>query len=690
MTRPAPPAPIAWRDRLTVRLASVVLLTVVGAVGVTVSTLLWHAERDSLAQQEQVQRVEVQRTAQLLAQRVRTTLQMLDMASRHTTADAMDSAHTAAQMLQRMPWLLEQMDSVTLARPDGQVLLTQDSRGHRAVHGVNVGDRGYFQKALRTGQPAVSEPVASRLTGEPVVIVGVPMRHGEETIGVMAGALRLRSKPLLAGMGLRDDSLVAVTDFKGTLIAHPDPDLIGHPLGADPRLAWPLTRWVAAGRPVTGQALAVSTDEALAAVSAIPEAGWLVWRMKPRATVLAPLQTAQQRALATGAAVVLATMLPLLGLMWWMVRPLDRLRARSADLFNSAVPASGGWPRAVGEVGQLSTLLRQACIDREASEGERARLLLQLQSVLAAAPLGIMLTRDRHFELVSPETCRLLGRSEHQMLGQPAQGIFAQPGDYQGMGLQVGAAFAQRKTYEGEHRFNRSDGAHFWGRLSGRPVQWDDASAGTIWTLTNIDQEVAARHRLEWAASHDTLTGLCNRKALLQHLEAQAGAADLRHQALLFMDLDHFKPVNDQHGHAAGDAVLRAVGQTISALLGQDDLAVRLGGDEFAVVLAAPSALNAAAVAERLRRAISALQVDWHGHGLQVGVSVGVAPWHAQLAGPAAWLEEADAACYRAKAHGRDTVCQARPHADTEATAGHPAAAPGQTPETDLHLAEHI
>jgi diguanylate cyclase (GGDEF)-like protein len=127
------------------------------------------------------------------------------------------------------------------------------------------------------------------------------------------------------------------------------------------------------------------------------------------------------------------------------------------------------------------------------------------------------------------------------------------------------------------------------------------------------------------------------------------------------IDLDHFKPINDSAGHAAGDAVLVAVAQAIKSRVRGSDLAVRLGGDEFALLLPGCDHARAMAVAEKVREAIAGLAVDWQGRKLRVGASLGVAELGDQHADPAQWLSQADAACYEAKRAGRDTVRLARP-----------------------------
>ncbi|GAA1633635.1 diguanylate cyclase [Catellatospora bangladeshensis] len=164
-------------------------------------------------------------------------------------------------------------------------------------------------------------------------------------------------------------------------------------------------------------------------------------------------------------------------------------------------------------------------------------------------------------------------------------------------------------------------------------------------------------------ATTDALTGLHNRRAFRTSLARDLARAERGGDALalLIMDLDHFKAINDEYGHLGGDAVLRHVGAVLQRELRADDVAARLGGEEFGVLLPGAGHEAAMAIAERLRQAIARMATVYQERSVAVTASFGVVayPEHGRTAGEL--VERADGALYDAKRAGRNRVCAPEP-----------------------------
>jgi diguanylate cyclase (GGDEF)-like protein/PAS domain S-box-containing protein len=199
------------------------------------------------------------------------------------------------------------------------------------------------------------------------------------------------------------------------------------------------------------------------------------------------------------------------------------------------------------------------------------------------------------------------------------------------------------------------DGQRWWS-ITAKPVT-DDSGRATGWrgVMTDVTRERRAQQRLQHLAHCDPLTGLANRTVLRERLDRFVGHPnDTRvRSALLFIDLDNFKTINDTLGHSVGDAVLQIVASRLHAVVRERDLLARLGGDEFAIVLSdAGGADEVAAVAQRLLRGL-AVPCLAQGCSVTLGASVGIAllPENGSTIDEA--LGNADLALYAAKAAGR-------------------------------------
>jgi diguanylate cyclase (GGDEF)-like protein/PAS domain S-box-containing protein len=181
---------------------------------------------------------------------------------------------------------------------------------------------------------------------------------------------------------------------------------------------------------------------------------------------------------------------------------------------------------------------------------------------------------------------------------------------------------------------------------------------GAVVVFRDVSHARALSAQLSWQATHDALTGLINRR----EFELQVGAAlqsskqDGHQHALLYLDLDQFKVVNDTCGHGAGDALLQLLAKMLQKQMRESDILARLGGDEFGVLLPHCPPDRARLVAEQIRQSIRAFRFAWDGRNLELGASIGLVEIDHDSKSVTELLIGADQACYMAKEQGRNRI----------------------------------
>lgn len=181
---------------------------------------------------------------------------------------------------------------------------------------------------------------------------------------------------------------------------------------------------------------------------------------------------------------------------------------------------------------------------------------------------------------------------------------------------------------------------------------------GSVLVFRDVTQARELAKQLAWQASHDQLTNLINRREFDLRLTRllDSTTSDHEQHALLYMDLDQFKLVNDTAGHAAGDELLRQLTDKLRAQIQGNDTLARLGGDEFGVLLEHRPPEEALQIANVLRKIVQDFRFQWEGKTFEVGVSIGLVPITAHCGSASNLMSCADAACYAAKDRGRNRV----------------------------------
>ncbi len=272
--------------------------------------------------------------------------------------------------------------------------------------------------------------------------------------------------------------------------------------------------------------------------------------------------------------------------------------------------------------------------------------------IFEQAPMGIAVSSlDGGLIRVNAAYAKILGYRPEELVGKNLQEI-THPDDWTDTSTHMAAAVAgDVEAYTMEKRYVRADGHMVWASVGASCVR--DRAGEPLYLIAQIEditERHALRDKLAYAAVHDQLTGLPNRTMFMDRLERLIVRAERRgrHVALMFLDLDRFKLINDGLGHDAGDRLLQRVALRLQASLRADDLLARFGGDEFTLLCEVASEEEAVEIARRLGAAMDRPLTEAN-HEQFISLSVGIALSSAETTHPTALLRNADVAMYRAK-----------------------------------------
>jgi diguanylate cyclase (GGDEF)-like protein/PAS domain S-box-containing protein len=293
--------------------------------------------------------------------------------------------------------------------------------------------------------------------------------------------------------------------------------------------------------------------------------------------------------------------------------------------------------------------------ERQAAEHRAGLAQRDFEAAFNAAPHGVaIVSLDGTFLHVNQKLSEILGYSAAEMADVTFQEI-THPDDLDADLAQVDALLAgELDTYEMEKRYFTKHGHLIWVLLAVAIVREEDGSPRHF--ISQL-QDISERKRLEAhtyeLANRDPITSLYNRRRFEEELKRQIARCREGGEgaALLMLDLDRFKTVNDSDGHIAGDRLIRMVGRTLDERVAEPDVAARIGGDEFAVILRNIDLAQARAVAEELRVAIAAVDTE-----RTCTASLGLCRLHGDVPDAETCFRAVDRAMYRAKGQGRDRV----------------------------------
>jgi diguanylate cyclase (GGDEF)-like protein/PAS domain S-box-containing protein len=566
--------------------------------------------------------------ARLLEHDILASIRLVDLALQ-TVASA--AAQPLGDMdVRRLNQLIEQqrarvpeLDGLRLANAEG--LMTHGT-GVGAATRISIADRGYFQQLRSQPQAGlvIGRPVQGRVSGKWGISLARPVRLADGRFaGVVVGTVPLTyfvAQFLPLQMGAQASFTLFDADFH-LVVRHPEPAgtaaAVGMPFGSDE-----LRQRILGGQ-ISGIYKATSIVDRVERVSSFRQIPgtrlYLVLGMGADDYLAGWYQEA-----AKAIAIVLLFVFLSLGVAWLVQRAWRRQAA--------ALQALEQANRTLEDEKQLN------------------------QTIVRSSPFAIY-TRDRYGSVTAwnPAAEKLFGWRAEQIVGKPLLTVPA--GRERETKALRDRVLAGESIIDVEVQRQRKDGTLF--DLSTTLAPLRDASGavtGYLAIASDISERKASEKRIEFLAYRDVLTGLPNRLLLLDRFSQAMHQADRTNSqiALLFLDLDNFKTINDSLGHAVGDALLKEVAQRLLGCVRESDTVSRQGGDEFLVVL--PDLRGMDAITPVLQKIRDQLQLPFEcdGHELTTSASIGIALYPDDGRDFDTLLKKADTAMYQAKDAGRN------------------------------------
>lgn len=305
-------------------------------------------------------------------------------------------------------------------------------------------------------------------------------------------------------------------------------------------------------------------------------------------------------------------------------------------------------------------IVAHLAITRDVSALKRSQRELQKFSMAVEQCASMVMITDTAGKIsyVNPRFSKVTGYAAHECIGETPKLLYSgkhSPEFYEDMWRNI----SRGKEWRGRVQNRRKNGDLYWASVVISPVTDNE---GNILHFLCTQEDVTDSHilsqQLEYQARHCMLTGLINRHEFEGHLEqllARAKVEKSQH-AVLFIDLDQFKQINDACGHTAGDQLLRQMGQLFQENVRHEDLISRIGGDEFAILIESCKADQIEQIAEHLRKTVEEFNFAWEHQTFKVTISVGCVVIDEFSPEMTTVLSQADSSCYQAKDHGRNRV----------------------------------
>ena len=643
---------------LKFRVALVMTALFVAAISFVTAVQLQEVRRsmyDTLAAQ---QNTLVTRVADEIDEKFRLRQAALAGVAVHLGAAGLDSAVQAQGELSAQSALPTMFDHVFLFSPAGDVLA--NAPFERQFLRFNVAQRQYFTDTVVQRKGIISVPYRSLVDGAPYVMMTAPIFDANgRMVAILGGSISLLKPNFLGSIGTtpvgqKGYFYVISTGDRPTIISHPDRARILAPAGSDRSRASSLA---VNGFEGTTEGTNSRGVQALSSFKRLSETAWALGAVLPADEAFGPIDRAQQRVL------VLAGLIAVLlgALVWaaayWLLLPVQALHvyvsARRDGTHEMAELPVRRWD----EIGALTDAFNGLMREQHAAKEALAAGESRLRTITDNLPVLVSyIDREQRYrfnnqpyeEWFGIAPAQFQGKTMLEMLGEERYALLRPEVEQALQGYIVNQE--RELVLDGRRRVIRSTYMPDYGPQA--------QVLGFYAMVHDITAQKAAEARLAFLAHHDPLTEAPNRVAFSERVSLAIGRAQrsLRPFALMYLDIDKFKSINDTHGHGIGDQLLKAFARRLKESVRTTDVVGRMGGDEF-VILAEDlaSGEDAACIATKI---VHAMREPFQLGTLRVlaTTSVGVAICDRDFlaVSVASLLERADGALYRAKQDGRN------------------------------------
>jgi diguanylate cyclase (GGDEF)-like protein/PAS domain S-box-containing protein len=637
------------------------------------SLVLFSAARGELRQSLSGQlEVLVNRLAAELDDKVLIRVALLESMANKFPLESLNDPVAVERHFRNSPGLYTLIDDFYLFSPQGVLLVDWPLAPGR--RGLDMTERDYIQGVIQRGRTTISKPILGKATKQPMVVISVPIRDEDgKLVGIIGGVVNLQRSRLLEPLSttkVGQSGYFYLVGQERLTIAHPDKARVLKRI-TEPGANLPLDKALDEDFEGTVEGINSQGLHGLFSFKRLPSTNWVLAAVLPSSEAFAAVNQLRLRAtLFTLIALLLAVAITAL-VVRRFTRPLEVLSNFLKSSRTLTPPPA--LPHRCKETDQLSEafsefLAQQKITQDELSiarqEAEAANADLRIAAIAFEAQEGMFITN-------AESTILRVNKAFIEITGYTADEIIGQTPDLLASGRHDARFYAEMKdsirqtnAWQGEIWNRRKNGEIYPQWLTITAVT-DNAGKLThyVSTLTDISQRKAAEQEIQYLAFYDPLTHLPNRRLLLDRLQHALAASTHNRKtgALLFIDLDNFKVLNDTLGHEKGDLLLQQVAQRLTTCVREADSIARLGGDEFVVVLEdlSRNANEAAALAEAAgEKILVALGQPYNLDGklYHNTPSIGITMFMDHLSSVDDLMKHADLAMYEAKKAGRNTL----------------------------------